>query len=89
MKKKIIITVVVILILSAAITGGIFAYKSYNQNNLVADVYSVTNLNMGYWGDQTQSYGTVTNDISQNITVDDSQTISQVYVQEAKTEVLI
>ena len=85
MKKKIIITVVVILILSAAITGGIFAYKSYNQNNLVADVYSVTNLNMGYWGDQTQSYGTVTNDISQNITVDDSQTISQVYVQEGQT----
>lgn len=84
MRKKIIITVVVILVVSASIAGGIFVYKSLHKNSLVADVYPVSSLNVGYSGDQTQSYGTVTNNISQNITPESDQTISQVYVQQGQ-----
>lgn len=85
MKKKIIITVIVVLFVAGAAAGGVFAYKSYNDSKLVADVTAVSNLNMGYWGDETQSYGTVTNDISQDIYPESDQIITQVYVQEGQT----
>jgi multidrug efflux pump subunit AcrA (membrane-fusion protein) len=85
MKKKIIISVVAILIVSAMITGGIFIFRSYHKNGLVADVYPVASLNVGYSGDQSQSYGTVTNNISQDIVPESGQTISQVYVKEGQT----
>lgn len=85
MKKKIIISIVVILIVSAAVTGGVFTFKYLHRNSLVADVYPVASLNVGYMDDQKQSYGTVTNNISQDIMPETDQTISQVYVKVGQT----
>ena len=85
MKKKIIVIVVVLLVVSAIIGGAIFGYQSYTNKNLVADVYSVSSLNMGYWGDEMQSNGTVTNDLSQDIDLESDQTVAQIYVQEGQT----
>ncbi len=85
MKKKIIITVIVLLIVAGAATGGVFAYKSYQDKKLVADVTPVSNLNWGYWGDEMNSYGTVTNDLSQDIHLDSGQVVSEVYVEEGQS----
>lgn len=85
MKKKIIITVVVLLIVAGAAVGGIFGYKAYQKKKLVAKVVPVSSLNMGYWGDEMSSYGTVTNDLSQDIYVESNQIVSEVYVQEGQT----
>lgn len=85
MKKKIIVTVVVLLVVAGAVTGGIFGYKAYQKKNLVAKVVPVSYLNMGYWGDEMSSYGMVTNDLSQDIYVDSSQIVSEIYVEEGQT----
>ncbi len=84
MKKKIIITVIVLLVLGGLTTGGIFAYKQYQKENLVADVYSVASLNYGYWEEGMTSYGMLTNDMSQNVYLEDGQTIREVFVEEGQ-----
>ncbi len=84
MKKKIIITVIVLLVLAGAAGGGVYAYKSYHDKGLVAEVVPVSNINWGYWGDEMQSYGMVTNDLSQDIYLDMSQQVAEVYVEEGQ-----
>lgn len=84
MKKKIVIILVVLAVLGGATFGGVFAYKSYQSKNLVADVQSVANLNWGYWGGSMESYGTVTNDLSQDIYLDSEQAISEIYVEQGQ-----
>ena len=84
-KKKIIIIVVSVVIVAALIVGGIFTYQWYQSNNLVAEVMPVSNLNWGYGGDSMSSYGVVTNDMSQEVRLLESQTIEEVFVQEGQT----
>lgn len=84
MKKKIIITVIVLVILAGAAAGGIFAYKSYQENSLIAEVTPIASLNWGYWESDMQSYGMITNDRSQDIYLDSSQVVSELYVEEGQ-----
>lgn len=79
--KKVIIIVVSVALVGGLIGGGIYGYKSYQGNKLVAEVQPVSNINWGYWGDSETSYGMVTNDSSQEIYLDDSGKIEEVYVQ--------
>lgn len=83
--KKVIITVAVVAVVGAAAAGGVYAYKSYQQNQLVAEVQRVGNISWGYWGDSATSYGMVTNDSSQEIYLADSKTVKKVYVEEGDT----
>lgn len=83
--KKVIISVAVVAVLGAAATGGVYAYKSYQQKQLVAEVQRVGNISWGYWGDSASSYGMVTNDSSQEIYLADSKTVKKVYVAEGDT----
>lgn len=83
--KKVIITVAVVAVIGAAAAGGVYAYKSYQQKQLVAEVQRVGNISWGYWGDSASSYGMVTNDSSQEIYLADSKTVKKVYVAEGDT----
>lgn len=85
MKKKIIITVIVLLVAAGAISGGIYAYTSYQDSKLIADVTSVSGLNWGYNGSDMESYGMITNDMSQDIYLNENQTVSEVLVEEGQT----
>lgn len=85
MKKKIIIIVIVLLIVGGAAAGGIFAYKSYQSEKLVADVVPVSSVNWGYYGDEMSSYGRVTNDMSQEIYLENAQIISEIFVEEGQS----
>lgn len=80
--KKVIAVVLGIVVAVGAVVGGIFGYKSYQNDNLVAEVQPVSYINWGYWGDEETSYGMVTNDSSQEIYLDSARNIKQIYVEE-------
>lgn len=80
--RKAIAVIVGIAVVLGAATGGIYAYKSYQDKNLVAEVLPVSDINWGYWGDSQTSYGIVTNDSSQEIYLENSKTVKEVYVEE-------
>lgn len=84
-KKKIIVIAVSLVVVIALIVGGIFAYRWYRSENTTAEVQSVSNLNWGYSGNQMSSYGMVTNDMSQDVYLLESQTIEEVFVTEGQT----
>ena len=48
--KKFIIFLVVILVVAGAAAGGVYAYQKYQEDNLQAEVVSVSNLNWGFGG---------------------------------------
>lgn len=85
MKKKIIAIILTVVLLTGAVTGGIFAYRSYSNSKLVADVSSVGMLNWGYYGDSMESYGSITNDESQEIYLSTSESVKEIYVEEGDT----
>lgn len=84
-KKKIIVIVVSLVVVIALVVGGIVGYRWYRSENTVAEVQSVSNLNWGYSGNQMSSSGMVTNDMSQDVYLLESQTIEEVYVTEGQT----
>lgn len=82
MKKRIIAILLTVVLLAGAATGGFFGYRAYSNNKLVADVTSVSYLNWGYYGDSMQSYGSVTNDESQEIYLSTSESVQEIFVEE-------
>lgn len=83
--KKVIAVIVTFAVIIGAAAGGIYGYKSYQKKNLVAAVQSVSSLNYGYSGDSEMSYGVVTNDSSQEVYLDDSNKVEEVFVSKGDT----
>ncbi len=83
--KRVIAVVVGSAAAVGAVAGGIYGYKAYQDQKLVAEVQPVSNINMGYFGDSATSYGMVTNDSSQEIYLDSSKSAKQVFVKEGDT----
>lgn len=77
--------IVGIVVAFGAIAGGIYGYKFYQDQNLQIEVQPVSTINMGYWGGSETSYGMVTNDSSQEIYLDSSKSVKQVFVKEGDT----
>ena len=75
MKKKILFPVTIAVILTAV--GGTFAYR--NSKNVV-DVYAVNTLQQMYWGNSNSYSGNVYEAQSQNVYVDSTQKIQELYV---------
>lgn len=79
--KKIILysgLVVVIII------GIVFGVYQYNKSQIVANVQNVGLLNMGWYQDEIQSDGMVTNDESQVVYLDNTQVIKEIYVTQGQ-----
>ena len=83
-KKRIVVAIVAAIVIIAAIAGGIFGYLWHQQNSLEAEVQSVQDLTWYYYGEEMTSYGRVTNDFYQDVYLLDSQTISEVFVEEGQ-----
>lgn len=82
--KKVVAVVVAIVLICGATAGGIYGYKAYQGNKLVASVQPVSNINWGYWGDSETSYGMVTNDSYQDVYLEDSNKVEEIYVEKGE-----
>ena len=83
-KKKGLILALVIFVLAAAGLG-IWYYLGHNSSEPVY-VYPFEYLGMTeYWGDSQESYGPVTTDRIQTIFLSDTQTVTEVLVQQGDT----
>jgi len=80
--KKVIAVAAALAITGGAVYGGVYAYETYQSENLVAEVQPVSSINWGYWGDQETSYGMVTNDSSQEIYLENDSKVEEVYVEQ-------
>lgn len=79
--KKFIILLIVILLIAGAASGGVYAYQKYQEENLQAEVISVANINSGWFGNPMSSSGTVLDNYSQSVYIED-KTVSEVKVEE-------
>ena len=82
--KGIIITLVVVLILGAAGSG--LWYFTQNRETEPVKVFPFQYIGMTeYWGDSQESYGPVTTDRIQTIFLSDTQTVTEVLVNQGDT----
>ncbi|MFV0466574.1 MAG: hypothetical protein ACK5ML_10930 [Lachnospiraceae bacterium] len=82
--KGLLITVIVLLVLGGVSVGGIYFYMNYQKSNLRADVFLVSNLNMGYDMGATSSAGYVSNSSSQSIKLNDNK-VKEILVSQGDT----
>lgn len=80
--KKKFTGLIICILLFILVFGGILAYKVYQSNHRIVSVQPVSYINWGYWGDTENSYGMVTNDSAQEIYLDHTAAIKEVYVTE-------
>lgn len=82
--KKVMKRVLVIAIVAAVAAGGIGGGIYVQRSKMTAEVQSVADLNSGYWGDDVNSSGLVTNDYSQTVEISKDDEIKEVYVEEGQ-----
>lgn len=80
-KKKILVILLVLVIIAGAVGGGIFAYRKHQDKNTKVKVYPVTSMDWGSEEDESYSSGTVTDDKSQVVYLEEDDLIEEVYVQ--------
>lgn len=78
--KRILIIAVAAAVSAAGIGGGLYL----RGTSMTAEVTSVEALDNGYWGDEIQSSGIVTNDYSQTVELGTEDEIKEVYVEEGQ-----
>ena len=67
MKKKILVFLLTAAILGGGGAGGYAGYKNYRDKHTEAEVWSVASLDWGYWGSDMECSVVVTNDVVQQI----------------------
>ncbi|WP_294785066.1 biotin/lipoyl-binding protein [uncultured Eubacterium sp.] len=82
--KKVMKRILIIAIVAAVAAGGIGGGVYVQRSKMTAEVQSVSNLNSGYWGDDINSSGLVTNDYSQTVEISKDDEIKEVYVEEGQ-----
>jgi HlyD family secretion protein len=81
--KRIITIVLAVVLAVGALTGILYALK---MNRDPINVYAVRDVSMEtYWGDSTESYGSVRADRMQDVYVSDTQKITEIFVTEGQT----
>ena len=85
MKNRKVVKRVLVIAIVAAIAGGSIGTGVYVQRaKMTAEVMSVADLNSGYWGDDVNSSGMITNDYSQSVEITNTDEIKEVYVKEGQ-----
>ena len=82
--KKTLITVGCVIVAIALVFGILFLIKNITKKPV--NVYDMSNFVMtGYWGDSSETSGTVSVDDLQKVYVSSTQTVKEVYVKEGQT----
>ena len=85
MKNRKVMKRVLVIAIVAAIAGGSIGTGVYVQRaKMTAEVMSVADLYSGYWGDDVNSSGMITNDYSQSVEITNTDEIKEVYVKEGQ-----
>lgn len=83
--KKILVIATVAAVLIAAAGGGAWYYFGHRNTEPVY-VFPFSNVGMTeYWGDSQESYGPVSTDKIQTIYLSDTQTVTEILVQQGQT----
>lgn len=82
--KKTLKALLIIVIVVALVIGSVAGVTYYQKGKNTVDVYSVSNLNLGYYEDTTTSEGVVKNNASQSVYVTDGQKVVDVFVTEGQ-----
>lgn len=82
--KKVMKRILIIAIVAAVAAGGIGGGLYVQRSKMTAEVQSVADLNSGYWGDDINSSGLITNDYSQSVEITKDDEIKEVYVEEGQ-----
>ena len=82
--KKTLKALLIIVIVVALVIGSVAGVTYYQKGKNTVDVYSVSNLNLGYYEDTTTSEGIVKNNASQSVYVTDGQKVVDVFVTEGQ-----
>ena len=78
MKNRKVMKRVLVIAIVAAIAGGSIGTGVYVQRaKMTAEVMSVADLNSGYWGDDVNSSGMITNDYSQSVEITNTDEIKE------------
>ncbi len=81
--KRVLIGCLVVALVGGLAAGGVYLAK--NQEKDPIGVFSITDVGMTeYWGDQSQTYGSVSTDKMQNVYISTTQIIKEIYVQEGQ-----
>ena len=83
-KRKVIVIVLVVVALLAAAGAGVW-YAVKNRNKEPVTVLPFMNVGMTeYWGDTRESYGPVSTEKIQTVYLSDTQTVSEILVEEGQ-----
>ena len=81
-RMKAIVITCIVLVIVLAVVGILLVVR---KNSKTVNVYAVQDIAMtDYWGDTSSSYGSVRTDQMQTVYVSETQTVTQVYVQEGQ-----
>lgn len=80
-KKMIVVGIAFVLVLGLLGVG----VRAYQKSKVRVQVDSVANLNIGYWEDEGQGSGTITNNDQQNVYLENGQAVSRVYVEDGQS----
>ena len=84
-KAKVIVSVLVAVAVLAAAGAGIW-YGTRNRNKTPVSVFPFMNVGMTeYWGDSQESYGPVSTDRIQTVFLSETQSVTEVLVQQGDT----
>lgn len=82
-KKRLILSSAAIVLAAGLGVGG-WLFWQYRNDQKTVEVQPVSYLSTSYWGDTTQSSGTITSDYIQELYPDSSKTITDVFVTEGQ-----
>ena len=75
--KRVLIGCLVVALVGGLAAGGVYLAK--NQEKDPIGVFSITDVGMTeYWGDQSQTYGSVSTDKMQNVYISTTQIIKEI-----------
>ncbi len=81
--RRLIAVLLVVVIVVGGSLGGVAAYQHFHQATV--NVYSLEDISMtSYWGDQTESDGSVTANDLQTVYLSDTQVLSEILVTEGQ-----
>lgn len=85
MKTKRIVSIVLAAIIAVGICGGgIWLYRKNSDSSKKVEVTSVSSLTGGWWGNEMYTGGIVSNDLMQEIYLEEQQKVKEVFVTEGQ-----